>query len=281
NQGAEGLGEAVQRDASVALFQFLEPISFSPVLSLLAIAMVLVFFVTSADSGALVLNMLSSHGRDDTPRLRRAYWMAVIGVSALVLMFVGGMKSLQTAAIASALPFSVALLLALWGLAKALHEDQTRRQAVLMTSLSPPSSTPDWERRLGNLLSRPTSSQVRRFQLDVVLPAMREFATALQRHGVVAHIDEDIEQQGIVTLQVPREAEHEFRYEVRESTTAGSSATTDGELVDEPSAYQRAEVHLSEGGQDYCIMGWSAEQVRLDILEQFGRHQHFLSLLRQ
>ena len=76
-QGAAELGAAVQLDESVALFKFLEYFPLSQLLSGLAIVMVLVFFVTSADSGAMVLNMLSSNGRDDTPLSRRMFWMAI------------------------------------------------------------------------------------------------------------------------------------------------------------------------------------------------------------
>ena len=85
DQGMTGLASAVQQDESVALFKFLEFFPFSQILSLVAIGMVFVFFITSADSGAMVLNMLSSSGRDDTPLPRRVFWMVMIGASALVL----------------------------------------------------------------------------------------------------------------------------------------------------------------------------------------------------
>ena len=71
DQDAVELAAAVKQDESVALFKFLENFPLSDALSMVAIAMVLVFFITSADSGAMVLNMLSSNGRDDTPLLRQ------------------------------------------------------------------------------------------------------------------------------------------------------------------------------------------------------------------
>jgi choline/glycine/proline betaine transport protein len=88
--------------------------------------MVVVFFVTSADSGALVLNMLSAHGRDDTPILQRVFWAAVIGAIAAVLLLRGiGIPAdggdRQRAAV------FLALLGAIWGFAKALSVDAGQR----------------------------------------------------------------------------------------------------------------------------------------------------------
>ena len=110
------LAAAVQNDVSVALFRFFESLPGTRLISGIAIIMVIVFFVTSADSGAMVLNMLSSRGRDDGPIWRRVFWMAMIGFSAMVLLFAGGLQALQTATIASALPFSVAILAGIWGI---------------------------------------------------------------------------------------------------------------------------------------------------------------------
>ncbi|MEZ7959221.1 MAG: BCCT family transporter, partial [Pseudomonadales bacterium] len=134
NQGVTSLGAAVQADSSVALFKFFENFPMSEVLSFIAVIMVMVFFVTSADSGALVVNMLCAYGEDDTPAIQRSIWTVFIGLIAIVLLLAGGLSSLQTAAIASALPFSVALLFAMWGFWKALSQDVKKRDALMMQS---------------------------------------------------------------------------------------------------------------------------------------------------
>ena len=91
HEGQAALGEGVLASQSQALFQFLEYLPGSRVLIIMSLVMVVVFFVTSADSGAMVLNMLSAHGRDDTPVLQRLIWAAVIGVIAIVLLLAGGL----------------------------------------------------------------------------------------------------------------------------------------------------------------------------------------------
>ncbi len=165
DQGMVDLATAVQQDESVALFKFLENFPASSALSMLAIAMVIVFFITSADSGAMVLNMLSSNGRDDTPLLRRVFWMAMIGVSALVLMLAGGLPALQTAAIVSALPFSLVILLSIWGFVRALSIDHAKRQTLMLTNVGPTggSESTDWKLRLRNLLQHPDPGGRERF----------------------------------------------------------------------------------------------------------------------
>ena len=92
---------------------------------MVAVCMVILFFVTSADSGSLVIDMLASGGQTETPLWQRVFWASSTGVVAIALLISGGLAALQTATIASALPFSVVLLIAIWGLFKALHIDST------------------------------------------------------------------------------------------------------------------------------------------------------------
>lgn len=279
NQGVESLGVAVQSDSSVALFKFFESFPFSTVLSFVAVLMVVVFFVTSADSGALVVNMLSAHGRDDTPMLQRSIWTIFIGLIAIVLLLAGGLSSLQTAAIASALPFSVALLFAMWGFWKALDTDVKKQDALLMQNTS--ASSAPWRDRLHNLLDYPNENGVHDFQKKIVAPAMRSFVDELKQQGIEAKMDlhETLE---TAELRVMHGDETDFLYRVvisEESMPADALLGTDQDADDD--TYYRAEVHLREGGQNYDVMGWNREQIIGDILNQYESHLHFLHLVRQ
>ena len=276
-QGVEELGAAVREDESVALFKFLEQFPMASFLSGLATIMVLVFFVTSADSGAMVLNMLSSNGRDDTPLWRRIFWMAMIGVTAMVLLVAGGLSSLQTAAIASALPFSVAILLAIWGFVRALSVDHAKRQALVLANPGPLAA--DWKERLRNLLSYPGRSEVSRFISMVAQPAMREFADELRRHGMDVRVDQPSDEDR-VTLSVMHGNEIDFQYMVVEREHPRPDAALTGASGAQQETYHRAEVHLNEGSQDYDVMGWTKQQVMQDLLDQYEKHLHFLHVLR-
>ncbi|MCW8127284.1 BCCT family transporter [Microbulbifer halophilus] len=285
DQGLQSLADIIERDRTVALFQFLEQFPFSEALSLVAITLVIVFFVTSADSGALVMNMLSSHGRDDTPMWQRIFWAALIGIVAIALLLAGGLASLQTAAITSALPFSIILLVALYGLIKALRADSVKRDTlgapVAPVSVRNPVS---WERRLRNLVQLPSLEEVHEYIRDTGLPAMRDFAVQMERNGFEAKVVEG--ENSMVHLEVYQGEEVDFLYSLHPKAHLRPNASNpDAELDDtyddgSPDKYFRAEVHLSEGGQDYDVMGWTRDQLLTDILSQYERHLQFLHSLR-
>jgi choline/glycine/proline betaine transport protein len=111
-------------NVNTSLFQLLEGFPFATVTSVLAIIIIVFFFVTSSDSGSLVIDILASGGATETPRLTRVMWSVLEGAVAAVLLLVGGTASLtalQTASIATALPFSIIMVLACVSLLRAFH----------------------------------------------------------------------------------------------------------------------------------------------------------------
>ncbi|WP_018624868.1 BCCT family transporter [Kangiella aquimarina] len=101
-------------DKSLALFQMLENLPFGAITSFIAIILVLVFFITSSDSGSLVIDSITAGGKVDAPVTQRVYWAVMEGVIAAVLLAAGGKQALgalQAAAITVGLPFSIVLLL--------------------------------------------------------------------------------------------------------------------------------------------------------------------------
>jgi choline/glycine/proline betaine transport protein len=283
HQGQTLFGAAVQENQAVALFKFLEYLPGAKVISGLAIVMVVVFFVTSADSGAMVLNMLSAHGRDDTPRLQRVLWTGIITVMTIALLLSGGLGALQTAAIASALPFSVALLAAIFGFAKALHLDKAKRDMALLDVTMPAvSNEGEWKKRLELLLQYPSENSIQRFQRESVFPALRDFGRELENYGLTYTLIDQIDEEGRAAIEVDHGGEMNFIYEVQ---CRAQFIPTDesGERIDpnaDTDVYYRAEVHLTEGGQDYDVMGWSRDQVVTDIVNQYEHHVHFLQSIR-
>ncbi|WP_295801461.1 choline BCCT transporter BetT [uncultured Microbulbifer sp.] len=285
DQGLTQLGEAVAADQSVALFQFLEQFPFSSAFSFVAVLMVIVFFVTSADSGALVVNMLSSHGRDETPLWQRIFWCALIGVVAIALLLAGGLGSLQTAVITSALPFSAILLIAMFGLVKALRTDTVKR--ITQTAIVAPISARNpvtWQRRLKNALQLPSLSEVHEYIRDIGKPALDEFAAEMHKNGYEAAVTEGKNQS--IQLEVHQGEEASFIYGIYPKATIKPDASNPEQMLDDsyddgsPDKYFRAEVHLYEGGQDYDVMGWTKDQLLTDMVSQYERHLQFLHTLR-
>ncbi|WP_419710397.1 BCCT family transporter [Pseudomonas sp. NFX224] len=282
NEGAKDLATIIGQDSSLALFAFLEHFPFSGVVSMVAVLMVVVFFVTSADSGALVVDMLASSGHDHSPLWQRIFWSVSIGVVAIALLLANGLKALQTATIASALPFSIILLASIWGLFKALALDATRRD-LRGQALPGPRHAPNphggWQRRLRNIAMMPRRAHVRRFIEEVVKPGFEEVAVELRKQGYEVTVNEG--NDGGVTLEVDHAGEGRFLYEVRpRAFNTPSFVVSDGDEGTDARKYFRAEVYLREGGQDYDVMGWSREDVIGDVLDQYERHLHYLHVVR-
>ncbi len=282
NGGFVELGEAVQNNQAIALFKFLDYLPGSGILSMICLAMIIIFFVTSADSGAMVLNMLSSGGEDNTPLLQRVFWTGIIAAIASVLLLAGGLSALQTATIASALPFSFAVMGALWGFWRALTVDGAKRDTSGYFPPVSPDNT-EWRQRLGNLLEYPEDSSVQKFLRDVVLNAMRDFAAELKGRDIEARVINEISDKARVRLNVLHGEEIDFTYEVRSREHPMPDESLGGKPMEDMSAsetFYRAEVYLAEGGQDYDIMGWSEDQVVVDILNQYSKHLRFLHTVR-
>lgn len=278
SEGMTSLGETVQADTTVALFVFLEQLSWPVVTCTIAIAMVVVFFVTSADSGALVVDQLAAGGAVNAPVWQRIFWSVLMGAVAIVLLLADGLTALQTATIATALPFSLILLVAMWGLFQALRLDATKRR-LRSRSLSRGSasvSAETWQQRLRNMVLMPRRRHVERFIEEVVRGAMEDVRDELAKQGYDAMITEG--DDGMLTLTVPHGEHLDFTYSVFPIEVYRPSLTREEIENDDTSRYFRAEVHLGEGGQDYDVMGWSRDQIIGDILDQYERHRHYLRL---
>src|SRR5699024_862275 len=95
--------------------------------SVIAIILVMSFFVTSSDSGSLVINSLTSGGKLDAPMGQRIFWAQTEGGVAAVLLIGGGLNALQTASITTGLPFLFILLLMCYSLYRGLSEEHQRK----------------------------------------------------------------------------------------------------------------------------------------------------------
>jgi betaine/carnitine transporter, BCCT family len=122
------------KDVTLTLFQFLEQLPLVSVTSLLVVALLVIFMVTSVDSGCLVVDTIGAGGVENTPRPQRVMWVFITAIICLALFIVGGddaLKAVQAGAIALGLPFMLLMLVLMAGLAIALVGDQRRGATAL------------------------------------------------------------------------------------------------------------------------------------------------------
>jgi len=278
NQGVAELGEMVSKDSSVALFVFLENFPISTLLSFFSVLMIVIFFVTSCDSGAMVVDMLCSHGSNNTPLWQRVYWAIGIGLVAGILLLAGGLNALQTMTIASALPFALVLLLAIVGLIKALRVEAFKQESQLISAVphAGNESNDSWQMRLKNIVDYPNKANVNKFINQIIAPAFETVATELKKNQVSVVVSYE---DGL-RLTVDHGEEQAFVYRVLARKHSQPDFVVEIDEDEDEQSYYRAEVHLGEGGQDYDIMGWSKTAVINNVIDQYHKHLHFLHLLR-
>lgn len=122
---------AVKEDISTALFVFLENFPFTNFLSIVAIILIFSFFITSSDSGSLVIDNITSGSEGNSPVWQRVFWSFAQGFIAIVLLWGGGLDALQTAVIITGLPFAVILLLMCYSLQKGLQDELNKKAKQL------------------------------------------------------------------------------------------------------------------------------------------------------
>jgi choline/glycine/proline betaine transport protein len=251
----------------------------------------LLFYVTSADSAALVMADLSSHlptPKSDAAPWVRIFWAVATGLLTVGMLAVGGVPALQNATIIMGLPFAFVLLLVMYGLYRALrlealHADS--QQQGLRSSISGRGTSdghlqgvPGWRHRLDRAMSFPGTDRAERFLTEVALPALEEVAAHLQQRDVQARARQDRDEEGrtFVELDADLGEEYPFVYQVRPREVP---VPVYGPAVPKGSdTYCRLEVHLREGGQGYDVMGYTSDQLIDDILDQYERHLEFVRI---
>ncbi|WP_372779760.1 BCCT family transporter [Litorivivens sp.] len=282
NEGYTTLIGQVQADHAVALFKLYEILPFSSIVSLITVLLIITFFVTSSDSGSLVVDSLASGGALESPVWQRIFWATTEGAVAAVLLLAGGLSALQTMTIASALPFSIIMIISALGMWRALviegHHHRSL-QLEIQNRFSGTSGRGLWKRRLMGLVTFPDKAEVQDFIATTVTKAMLRVQRELAKQDWQAEMRVDDENARIY-LEVRREDKVDFIYEIRlvqhQLPDYAFPEMSHGKESDR--IYYRAEVFLRLGGQSYDIFGFDQHDIIIDILDKFEKHLIFLEI---
>lgn len=258
---AGAISDAVQADLSTALFHFFEYLPGTTITSILAIALVAVFFVTSADSGSLVIDTLASGGAEDTPRWQRIYWCALQGLAAALLLMAGGLGALQAATLVAALPFAVIMILACFGLARQMNAD-LRGEAV-------DTEAPPIRERLKRIFSPASRKDIARQIERQAAPALVEVRDALSNEGV-DHSRVEMDENG-VWLVVEHANGRDFLYRVGARSRPLPALTA----LDAPEGRRTLEWRMAaqtgDGTRARDLTGFTRAQIVADVLDHLQR----------
>lgn len=284
-QAAELAKTAVEQPA-MGMFLLFEHYPLAGFWSLLSVIIGLIFFVTSADSGALVLANLSSKNLDsstDAPVWLRLFWAAATGLITLGLLFAGGFASLQSVSVVAGLPFSLILIVYMIAMWMSLRQEGMKRKAGQIDRALVLDSGRNWRNRLSRLVSFPDFQTAKHFMQHTLAEAMAEVALELDKQQLeVALTTEKGGAVHQISVRHPEKSDFVYRVELIEANKPIFALGQSGNIAtdSEHEKYYRAEVFLQEGSQDYDIVGYTQEQIIIDILNQYERHIQFLHMDR-
>ncbi|WP_442110480.1 BCCT family transporter [Pseudomonas sp. NUPR-001] len=276
NHGAVELGKTALEQPSMSIYQLLEFFPAAKIVIGVAVFVGFVLFLTPADSGAVMMANLSCKGGqvdEDAPHWMVVFWSVVITLVTIGLLFAGNFAAMQTMVVLAGLPFSVVLVLFMFGLYKAMKQDsQTEQEQAELAARG----RRGFSERLSQLDLQPTQAMVQRFMDKQVSPALKEAAVQLQNLGV--EVETRVGQsRSTMGLRVMMEEGNPFVYEVSLDgyLAAPSEAPVEGESEVRQRFY-RAEVYLQSGSQEYDLMGFTPDQITRDVLDQFESHRQLL-----
>lgn len=292
--GHQDFAEMTVETPELGFYTLLQEYPLPTVMIAVATFVGLLFYVTSADSGALVMGNLSSHlptARDDASAGVRIFWATVTGLLTIGVLIVGGIPALQNATIVMGLPFSFVMLLVMVGLYKALNEDDkhirsrehSMRNIVTGAGSVSELANASWRDRLARTFIQVSPQQASGYIDRVIQPALEAVADELRKRGMPAEVirggDENVEDVSPETVihdrvkLVALEGDHQFIYRILAIDAMAPLFL--GRISSRNDQSTRLEVHLPQGGQDYDVMGYSSEAIIHDVLDHFDRHQDF------
>lgn len=314
--GREGFAETVLQAPEEGLYLMLDAAPLGKVMIAIALFVGILFYVTSADSGALVMATLSSRvkgDREDAAPWLRIFWAALTGLLTIGMLIAGGLTILQQATLVMALPFSFIIIVIGACLVKALSDEMNwnearsranRNRALGFTGSAAGIRRASWRDRLSQTFEIVTPAQARRALTKTVVPAMEAVAKEIAKEDLESDVyvegdeamDPDDERTflgraSLVIRDLHREArageleadaveqadgQQAFRYIVR--IVEVPAASYGGFSISERhDMTTRLEVRPRGGGVGYDVMGWSSDQLAHDILDHYERWLEYLS----
>ncbi|VVN69163.1 choline BCCT transporter BetT [Pseudomonas fluorescens] len=245
----------------------------------------LLFYLTSANSGAMVMSNFSASIPDpshDGPSWLRIFWAVLTAVLTVAMLFAGGVPTMEYATLIFALPVTVIAYLVMGSFYKVLRMERAEREGRVLRR---PSMAPigghvperSWKQRLEQLRAYPTLRQVTQFLDRTVRPALDEVATEFRNQGYDVERDAMTNASGIEEplLRVSMNAYRNFHYHV--AIVEAPVPMFSGRMSRETDVYYRLEVFTQTGSGGYDLMGLTKQQVIDDVLERYEAHLAFLT----
>ncbi|PVH26615.1 BCCT family transporter [Sphingobacterium corticibacter] len=271
------LGKLVS-DPDSMMFEFLNYLPSSQIASALAILIVIIFFVTSADSGILVMNTIATRNAKYSPKWQTIFWGVLLALLALMLLNAGGLQSLQIMTLITALPFAVIMVLFTVSLMKALVIDQNYYDSKFSVTTIPWSGE-SWKERLKKMVNFKSQSAIKEFIDNHVEPAFKELKAEFESNGIVASINK-FENPLQIEISIAHEAVDDFVYGVKcHRKLVAEYFMQESNLPDV--AHTKTyypKTYFGDGRDGYDVKYFTKNELISDVLKHYDR---FLEIVSQ
>ncbi|MRX51737.1 BCCT family transporter [Paracoccus sp. S-4012] len=245
----------------------------------------LLFYLTSANSGAMVTANFSAsipEPSHDGPKWLRIFWAAITAVLTIAMLLAGGVTTMEYATLIFALPVTIIAYLVMASFYKVLRMERAERegQVLLRRSMAPTGGhAPErsWKQRLERLRSYPSLRQATQFLDRTVRPALDDVAAEFRGQGYEVEQSAMLNAYGVQEplLRVSMERFRAFHYQV--AIVEAPVPMFSGRMTRETDVYYRLEVFTQTGSGGYDLMGLTKQQVIDDVLDRYEAHLAFLT----
>ncbi|WP_353109599.1 choline BCCT transporter BetT [Gordonia sp. (in: high G+C Gram-positive bacteria)] len=268
-----------------AFYALLHEYPAAPLLVVIATFTGLLFYITSADSGALVMAHFSSHISDnesDGAKWVRIFWALATGGLTMAMLLIGGITTLQNATVIMGLPFAIVVALMMLGLFRALraegHWVASRREAMThaLSHRASGGTALNWRQRVERLVHYPDRDDVARFSESVVRPALADVADELVRSGMSAVVGSAYVEAYDLTshhLDVDLGDGPTFHYQVYPTR---HPTPVFGRTPESRDKFFRLEVFTAQGSEGFDVYGLTKAQISSNVLDHYERHHHYI-----
>ena len=293
-RGDDAFGHEAVEAPQQGFYDLLAAYPGAPFLIGLATIIGLLLYITSADSGALVMSNFTArtnHSSQDGPVWSRIFWSVLVGVLTVVLLQIDGVTTVQSATVVMGLPFSIVMYLVMLGLVRSFRLERTQAAARGISLHSAMSGRSDyatpighpvaWRRRLSRASTWPSALKTQNYMENTATPALEQVATELQNRGIAATlVSSEVSDSLIRTLDLTVDLgeEQNFRYQLYPMEHPVPSFTRNtGKRED---VYYRIEVFDNTGSLGYDVYGYTTEQLIDNMIDLYERHLEFLHMQR-
>lgn len=274
---AEGALSALATDPDSLMFRFLEYLPLTKLISFMVIGIIMIFFVTSADSGMFVMNSIATKNAKISPKWQIAGWGGLLAVLALFLLNAGGLEALQSMTLITALPFSLIILMMIVCLVKALSIDKKYYEQEFSVSTVPWSGK-FWKERLKQIVNADARSDVDEFINQIAAEAIHELQQEFMKNGIEAKVTQGSEPK-FVEIEIQYDLVNNFLYGIRrESREVPEYFQSEENLTDsgEGEAYFPL-AYFGDARQGYDVRFFTREELIADILKHYERFVAIIS----